>query len=148
MKKFIFLVLIVTSLASCSVYNAIDVNTKLNLSTDQSISDIQTMSSQQLLGVSNNDLCVAYYQNKPPLIKKEIERRGLITESSVSTVWAWDEIEKHEVKKGMSMCAVLASLGKPTSLILGDQFLELHYPMSIVILIKNDKGNYQVTNIR
>ncbi|MCF6765278.1 hypothetical protein L3V82_05800 [Thiotrichales bacterium 19S3-7] len=148
MRKILFLVIVSVMLSACSVYNAVDVNTKLGLDTDQSISNIQTMSSQQLLGVSNNNLCVAYYQNKPPLIKKEIERRGLISEDSAKTVWSWDDINAHEVKKGMSLCSVLAALGKPSSMTAGNQLLELDYPGQVIVLMKDHKAHtYRVNTV-
>ncbi|TNF69985.1 MAG: hypothetical protein EP298_01295 [Gammaproteobacteria bacterium] len=146
MKKILFLMMISLTLSACSVYNAVDVNSKLSLDTDQSISNIQTMSSQQLLGVSNNNLCVAYYQNKPPQVKKEIERRGLISEDSASTVWTWDDINSRQVKKGMSLCSVLAALGKPNSMTAGNQLLELDYPGQVIVMMKDQKANtYRVT---
>ena len=134
MRKFklFFVALFTLGLIGCStIYNSISVNSTLGLDNDQSIQSIQTMSQKALYGVSTNNLCVAYYQNHPPLVKKEIERRGLITSSGT-----WSDIDAGTVSSGMSLCQVLAAMGKPQSLSHGDQFLELNYNGKTILLNK------------
>lgn len=122
------------------MYNSIDVNHTLGLDTDSSIQNVQTMNANQLYGVSNNNLCVAYYQNQPPLVKDEINRRKLVT-----SYFDWKNINSHETKPGMNLCGVLASLGKPNSLDSGDQFLELHYDGKTVVMRKKN-GIFEVVD--
>lgn len=105
-----------------------------------STQQIQTMPTEKLYAIQDNDLCVSYYQTHPPQIKAEIERRGLVSGDE------WSQVDQGKVSKGMNLCEVLASLGKPNDVTTGTRFIELDYTSQTIQLVKpQGKVRYEVT---
>ncbi len=97
---------------------------------------IQGMSTQKLYSVQSNDLCAAYHGAMSPNIKEELSRRGLVDNDQ------WVDINKNEVWKGMTYCQLFASLGKPSSAVIGDQFTEFHYSTGTYNFMNGELATY------
>jgi hypothetical protein len=104
-----------------------------------SSTSIQKMTPQKLYNVQNNDLCAAYHGSMSPAIKEEINRRGLIEADQ------WSDINKHEAWKGMTYCQLFASLGKPKSAVIGEQFTEFTYPEGSYHFLNGELTTFKTT---
>ncbi len=87
-----------------------------------SSASIQQMNAQQLYAVPSNDLCAAYSGTMSPLIKDEIQRRGLIINQD-----NWTNVTNSKTWTGMTLCQLLASQGKPDTVVKGQTMIELDY---------------------
>lgn len=139
-KKVLLALTAIALLASCTTYNSL--KSSYDLSLDSDIATVQQMTANQLYGVSDNNLCYAYYHNKPPLVKAEIKRRNLISNDH------WQDVEKQHVVKGMSMCAVLAAVGKPAKTITSADVIEMDYSNGLhLIMMKKENDRYYAINV-
>lgn len=62
---------------------------------------INQLSAKDLRHINDDDLCSAYSSQSPARLRKEIERRKLVTTTD------WLNIRHKRIKMGMSQCAVL-----------------------------------------
>lgn len=70
-------------------------------------SDLHQLSDQKLQKVSDRDLCEAYFYGQGENVRRELERRKLISETQ------WSTVHKNIVRKGMKECSVRAAWGAP-----------------------------------
>lgn len=61
----------------------------------------------RIANASHWDLCHAYWQEKVPAIKAELEQRGMLDARE------WDLIERGKISKDISQLAVVCAWGKP-----------------------------------
>ncbi len=119
----------VALLAGCASVNSMWTQRYLfNISSSTSI---QKMNKNDLYAVPNNDLCAAYNGTMSPIIKAEIQRRDLIINGNV-----WVDVNNGKTWQHMTLCQLLASQGKPNTVVKGETVVELDY----------DTTAYQVDN--
>ena len=104
-------------------------------------SQIVTMGGDALRDVEPRNLCGAYRLSLTegnPNVRAEIERRALISDVE------WDLVTDGGIVRGMSECAVLATLGPPTRIAEGEsgenRRYVFHYPGDLGGEIQTNEG--------
>ena len=66
---------------------------------------------EPLTDLDSSSLCMLFHTEPGDAVRNEIDHRKLVSESD------WPVIDVHDVKKGMSLCALLAAKGPPTTIV-------------------------------
>lgn len=120
MKKVLLIAASVVLLAGCAKVGGLW--TAETMFKGPSSNTVRQMSAHKLYTVPNADLCAAYHGTMPPPVKAEMIRRNLIASSDT-----WANVDAGKVWKGMTLCEIFASKGKPSSAVKGKSFTELDY---------------------
>jgi len=70
--------------------------------------EYENLTQEQIRTLSARDLCEAHFYGQAAAVQNEIMRRNLIDEED------WKNVRNNRVYRGMSECAVRASLGNPS----------------------------------
>lgn len=69
--------------------------------------EYQNYTEEQIRNLSDRDLCEGFFYGQADGVQNEIMRRHLIDEED------WNAVRRNQVYRGMTECAVRASLGNP-----------------------------------